>query len=160
MPDYQKGKIYKIISPSKNLIYYGSTTQTLPQRLAQHIKENKAYNNKVNTRYCCSYLVIECEDYKIELVEEYPCNNKQQLNKKEGEYQKSNECVNTHIAGRTTNEYYQDNKKQIYENRKEATIQWARDNKEKRAATYKKYYENNRQRILEKKRQQNAYKNA
>ena len=33
------------------------------------------------------------KDYKIELVEDYSCNNKQQLSRKEGEYQKANECV-------------------------------------------------------------------
>ena len=141
MPDYQKGKIYRLVSPSKNLVYYGSTTQTLSQRLAQHIKENKAYNNKINTRYCCSYLVLDCEDYKIELVEEYPCNNRQQLCKKEGEYQKNNECVNTTIAGRTTNEYYQDNKKKLYELRKEKQKEWEQNNIEKRKQYHKEYYQ-------------------
>jgi hypothetical protein len=29
MPDYQNSKIYKLWSPSKNLIYYGSTVETL-----------------------------------------------------------------------------------------------------------------------------------
>lgn len=148
MPDYQKGKIYRIISPSKNLVYYGSTTQSISQRLAQHIKDNKAYNNDNTKKYCSSFLVVECEDYKIELVEEYPCNNKQQLNRKEGEYQKANECVNSEISGRTYKEYYQDNKKQIYENRKESQQKWEENNKDKRKQYQKEYYQ--------KRKQQNA----
>jgi predicted GIY-YIG superfamily endonuclease len=43
MPDYQKGKIYKLWSPSKNLVYYGSTTQSISQRLADHLKNFKTY---------------------------------------------------------------------------------------------------------------------
>ena len=96
MPDYQKGKIYKLWSPSKNLVYYGSTIQTLSQRLAEHIAKKK-----INKTQYAAFLILDCEDYKIELVEEYPCNNKQQLEKKEGEYIKANECVNKRIEGRT-----------------------------------------------------------
>ena len=110
MSDYQKSKIYKLWSPSKNLIYYGSTTQTLSQRLADHLKNFNTYikfNKDKTKKYCYSYKILECEDYKIELVEEYACNNKQQLCNKEGEYIKSNNCVNKLIAGRTKNEYKQ-----------------------------------------------------
>ena len=108
MPDYQKSKIYKLWSPSKNLVYYGSTIQSLSQRLAGHIMDKKNYD--IDTKkYYTSYLILECEDYKIELVEEYACNNKQQLEKKEGEYIKENECVNKRIEGRTPKECYKDN---------------------------------------------------
>lgn len=106
---YQNGKIYKLWSPSKNLVYYGSTTQTLSQRLSRHITQYNYYKCKPKN-YCYAFLIIECEDYKIELIEEYPCNNKQQLCKKEGEYIKANECVNRNIAGRTNKEYHKDNK--------------------------------------------------
>ena len=39
MPDYQKGKIYAIKSYQTEMMYIGSTTQTLSQRIAKH-KEN------------------------------------------------------------------------------------------------------------------------
>ena len=110
MPDYQKSKIYKLWSPSKNLVYIGSTTQTLAQRLSKHLDTFK--NNRSNRS---SFVVLECEDYKIELLEEYPCNNKQQLFIKEGEYIKSNECVNNRIAGRTQKQYIEDNSEKIKE---------------------------------------------
>jgi len=154
MPDYQKSKIYKISSPSKNLIYYGSTTQSLSQRLSQHIR-NKP---------CMSKLVLDCEDYKIELVEEYPCNNRKQLEKKEGEYIKTNECVNKNINGRTAQEWNYENrekrkaqKKEYNEKNKELIKQQQKEYNEKNADKVKqqrqKYYNDNRDKINEQHRQ-------
>jgi hypothetical protein len=122
MPDYQKSKIYKLYSPSKKLIYYGSTIETLAQRLAKHKSQHKKYNNDNTKTFLTSFLVLECEDYKIELVEEYPCNNRQQLEKKEGEYIKNNECCNKIIVGRTDKEYREDNIDKIKEYNKEYRI--------------------------------------
>ena len=116
MPDYSKGKIYKLWSPSKNIVYYGSTCETLSRRLSKHLNDYKRYDG--GKGYLYSFKVLECEDYKIELMEEYPCNNKQQLTKKEGEYIIANECVNDYIAGRTKKEWVEDNKQQAIEVRK------------------------------------------
>ena len=119
MPDYQQGKIYKLWSPSKNLVYYGSTVQSLSQRLGGHIRDKKVViktNNK--HRSCSSFLILECEDYKIELVESYPCNNLRQLLNKEGEYQKNYECVNKFVAGRTRAEYRKENVDKLKEQKK------------------------------------------
>ena len=148
MPDYQKGKIYRIISPSKNLVYYGSTVQTLNQRLAEHIKHCKYYNDvnyEKTKKYCKSYIVLECEDYKIELVEEYPCNNRQQLLRKEGEYMKNNACVNTSIAGRTDKEYYDDNRQKFIQKAKD----WYEENKQQKSDYDKKYRKDNAEKKAE-----------
>ena len=138
MPDYQKGKIYKLWSPSKNLVYYGSTIETLAQRLAKHKSSHKN-----NLRCCSSILILECEDYKMELVEEYPCNNKQQLEKKEGEYIKNNYCVNKNVVGRTPQEYYEANKEYYQEKSKN----YYQENKEKRNEYLKKWRENNPEKV-------------
>ena len=140
--DYQKSKIYKLWSPSKNLIYYGSTTETLARRLTKH-KANYTMYKKTdnNSSYSTSYLVLECNDYKIELVEEYPCNNKDQICKKEGEYIKNNECVNKCVAGRSKKEWYDDNKEVLVAKKKIYTA----NNKD----NYKKYYEANKEHIKE-----------
>ena len=135
MPDYQKGKIYKLYSPSKNLVYYGSTTETISRRLSKHLTDYNRYNNKITTRYVNSFKILECPDYKIELVEDYPCNNRQQLCKKEGEYIKANECVNKCVAGRTGYEWYQDN----YDYKKEYYKQYRDENRDKRNAYGKQY---------------------
>jgi hypothetical protein len=149
MPDYQKGKIYKLYSPSKNLVYYGSTCETLPQRLAKHKYANKVYNEGNTQHYCSSYLIFECEDYKMELVEEYPSNNKQQLLKKEAEYIKANQCVNPQIPGRTKQEWEQDNKERLAIKSKEYT----KNNPEVNKQAAKKYYENNKEKINERRRE-------
>jgi len=145
MPDYQNGKIYKLYSPSKNLVYYGSTVQTLSQRLGGHIRDN----NRRAKHFCSSSEIIECGDYKIELVEAYPCNNKQQLLKKEGEYIKNNECINKFVAGRTSKEYKQDNPDKILEYRIKYNEEHRLYNKEKA----KKYRDDNRDEINERRRQ-------
>lgn len=112
MVNYQNSKIYKIWSPSKNICYYGSTIQTISQRLGEHKCRYKKYKNGLTKNYVSSFLVLECEDYKIELVEEYPCNNKEQLLKKEGEYIRNNKCINKHITSRTKQEYYNEHKEE------------------------------------------------
>ena len=156
MPDYQKAKIYKLWSPSKNLVYYGSTCETLPQRLAKHKYAHKVYNEQNKGHNCGSFVIFDCEDYKMELLEEYPCNNKQQLLKKEAEYIKSNECVNPQIPARTQKEYYQDNK----DTKIAKNTEYAKNNPEVNKQAKKKYYENNKEKILEKRKEKRKQQNA
>jgi len=131
MPDYKNSKIYKLWSPEGDEIYIGSTTQNLARRKVGHKTDN-----------CKSRLLFEkYTDVRIELLEEYPCDNKEQLAKKEGEYIRNNICVNKSIPDRTNKEWYEDNK----EKRKEIMDNWYKNNKEH----YKEYYENNKEKILE-----------
>ena len=114
MPDYSTGKIYIIFSTSKKLLYIGSTTQAISQRLGGHIRDFKCYKSG-NRYWASSYDVLECEDYKIELLEEYPCCNREQLERREGEHIKNYEkdgytIVNNYVAGRTLQQYRLDNK--------------------------------------------------
>ena len=148
MPDYQKGKIYKLWSPSKNLVYYGSTIETLSSRLSKHKYSHNGYiEGKIANRRHSSF-ILECEDYKIELVEEYPCNNKQQLLKKEAEYIKNNICINTQIPGRTPKEYMEEHKQQKAEYDKIYT----KNNPEVNKQASLRYYYKNRENILEKRK--------
>ena len=151
MKDYSQGKIYKLYSVSnKDLVYYGSTIATLNQRLTRHISDYK------RNSYCKSKLVIAAGDYKIELIENYPCNSKVELNRREGEYTKANKCVNKQIAGRTkkeyNKEYFEKNKEAIAENNKEYTKEYYENNKEKIKERVKEYRENNKELILEKRK--------
>ena len=140
MPDYQKAKIYKLYSVSnEELVYYGSTTQRLSQRLGEH---NKNFKNNLKVK---SNLVIEAGDYKIELIENYPCNNKQELLKKESEYIRNNVCVNKSIPDRTLKEWIEDNKEKLAEKRKE----YYENNKEKINEKNRVYYEDNKEKIVE-----------
>jgi predicted GIY-YIG superfamily endonuclease len=74
MPDYQKGKIYKLWSPQGNEIYIGSTINPLAKRLGHH----KSHYNNCNSKY----LFENYDVVKIELIEEYPCNNKMEIDVK------------------------------------------------------------------------------
>ena len=116
MPDYKNGRIYAIRSHQTDQIYIGSTTQTLAERLRCHKKI-------INTKNCSSKLILEHEDAYIELIELFPCNSREELNKKEGEHIRSNNCVNKNIAGRTKTEYQKeyekDNKEKILEYKKQ-----------------------------------------
>ena len=42
MPDYSKGKIYKILDSIDDEIYVGSTTETLGARMAKHRASRKS----------------------------------------------------------------------------------------------------------------------
>jgi len=133
MPDYQKGKIYKLWSPQGNEIYIGSTINSLALRFAAH-KSLRNCNSK--------YLFENYTDVRIELIEKYPCDSKMELNKKEGEHIRANDCLNKKIAGRTQQEYYEDNIEKIAKKAKE----WREKNKEKLA----EYREDNKDKIAEK----------
>ena len=121
MPNYQNGKIYCIRSHQTDDIYIGSTTQKLCVRMAGHRKDYKRFiNNK--THYYTSFDLCKYDDAYIELLEEYKCNNKEELEKREGEIIRSMDCINKLVVGRTKQEYdkeyYKINKKKLKEYQK------------------------------------------
>ena len=132
MPDYQKGKIYSIRSHLTEDVYIGSTCNRLSDRMAQH-----RYDAKNNIGSCKSKTIFDFEDAYIELIEDYPCENREQLNRREGEIIRATICVNKGIAGRTKKEYNEDNKEAIAEQKK----QYREDNKETITEQKKQYRE-------------------
>ena len=142
--DYKNGKIYKLINDELGLTYYGSTTTTLTKRLCGH----KSKSNK-----CKSKLLFTEGAVEIFLVEEFPCENKDQLNQRERFYIENNACVNKKIPGRTLKEYREANKEAIKEQSKE----YREANKE----AIKEYYEANKEVIKEQhKEYQKEYREA
>ena len=113
MLDYKNGKIYQVVCNITGETYVGSTCKSLKDRLAEH----KICND------CCSKQIIQRGNYYIDLLENYPCENRYELYRKEGEYQKSIKCINKIVAGRTHKEYYQEHKEQ--------KVKYQQDNKEK-----------------------------
>tara|TARA_R110000803_G_scaffold55976_1_gene113074 strand:- start:130 stop:777 length:648 start_codon:yes stop_codon:yes gene_type:complete len=140
MPDYQKAKIYKIWSPQTEKVYVGATIQTLSMRMTEHRKPTSTTSS--------SKIIIGLGDAKIELLEEYPCNNKMELDKKEGEYIRKLDCVNKIIVGRTKKEYHEDNKEHSVKIQKE----YRDNNKENIVEKSKEYYDNNKEIIAEKRK--------
>jgi len=144
MPDYSKSKIYEIVCNINGWRYIGSTTQTLSQRLGKH----RDINN-----LCKSKLIIEQGDYYINLLQSYPCNNKDELRMKEREWYDKLENINGDRPFVSIEEYkeykhnwYINNFDKIKENNKEHYINNLEKNKEYR----KNYYNNNKNNIKEK----------
>ena len=122
MPNYQLGKIYKIVDNTNNNIYVGSTTEpTLARRLAGHVRNFRLWKNG-KTNHTTSYKIIENDNYDIVLIENCPCETKDELHKRERYYIENLECVNKNITGRTPLEYYQHNKETIINKAKEYRI--------------------------------------
>lgn len=119
MVNYQNGKIYRIVCNVTGKQYIGSTVSTLSTRLSQH------KNSLIKT--CSSREVLISDDYNIVLIEDYPCDRKEQLLQRERYYIEIMDCVNKKIPTRTKEEWYQDNKERLLEKQ---TI-WNNNNKDK-----------------------------
>ncbi len=136
MPDYSLGKIYAIRSPHTDLVYIGSTTQKyLSSRFVQHTNY-KLHDTRKTLAH--SYVVIDFGDAYIELLEDCPCDNKQQLLKREGELIRSTpNSVNHHkLVGLPLKE-----QKAIYKE----------EHKEIKKVNDKKYYEENAEKLKSKR---------
>jgi len=120
---YNEGKIYKIVSKQTNMIYIGSTIQTLEDRFSVH-KCKYADYLKSNNADSTSVKMLKYEDCEIELIELYPCESKTELERREGLIQLDNRSVivNRYIAGRTRAEYYIENKENS--NKRKAQYIW------------------------------------
>ena len=86
------------------------------------------------------------DNFYIELLENYPCNTRDELFQKEGEYiRKYQSKLNKIITGRTDKEYRDDNKEYIASYLKE----YGQNNKAKLAEYRKEYRNNNREKRKE-----------
>ena len=129
---YKNGKIYKIVDVGYNETYVGSTCESLSQRMARHRNNYKTYSEG-KPRYFRSFELFDTygiENCKIELIEYFSCQTKEELLRREGEYIKTLDCVNKNIAGRTTKEYIQDTRDKINERWRT----WYNTKKEKKQA--------------------------
>jgi hypothetical protein len=153
---YHSGKIYTIRSHKTDKYYIGSTCSPLYKRLYEHVKSKK-YNDldkHIRKRYMTSQEILKYDDYYIELLENFKCENKDELFKREGELIRlhKDNLVNNKINGRSKIEYYNDNKDDILERHKN----YYEDNKDDILNRNKNYYEDNKDDIL--KRNKNYYK--
>ena len=102
MPDYSKGKMYKVLTYIDDEIYVGSTIGTLGQRMAKHrgsIKRNphnKLYNHMNE---------LGVNNFYIELIENFPCNDVYELRAREGHFIREIGTLNKNATSRTSLEY-------------------------------------------------------
>ncbi len=114
MVNYNLGKIYKIVCNTTGLVYIGSTCEpTLARRLAGH---RISYNQylKGNGNNVTSFTLLEKNNYEIILIENCPCESKDELHKQERIYIESMICVNKVIPSRKIEEYKET---EIYKNK-------------------------------------------
>ena len=75
MKNYQNGKIYELLFLDTNEAYVGHTVQPLKDRLSQH---------KINPVSLNIKKAFETnQNYKIVLIEKYPCNDCEELRQRE-----------------------------------------------------------------------------
>ena len=155
MTDYSQGKIYMLTSEQTPEIYIGSTKETLEERMKCHKYD---YNRwlKGKFSYVTSFEIIQYDDCKIHLIEDYPCETRKELELKEGEYQKMMDCVNKCIVGRTPKQWREDNKEHLQEYERN------RSNKKERLEQHKEYMKeyNSKPEVKERKKEYNKEYNS
>jgi hypothetical protein len=70
MNKYSNGKIYMLKCNLTNKVYIGSTCSSLSNRLKQHLYNYKQFLND-NYNFVTSFLILENNDYKIVLIEDF-----------------------------------------------------------------------------------------
>ena len=150
----KKGFIYKLTHPNCEKYYIGSTLAKLSHRLSRHIYDFK------KDRTCISKEILKFgpENCKMELIEEFSFNDRKELFKREGFYIRNNrdKVVNLRIAGRDHDEWINENKRRMLDQKKEyyrlnrdIIRKKALNNYQNKKEYYKKYREMNREKIKE-----------
>ena len=130
---YQNGKIYKLWNPVIEDFYIGSTCTTLPKRWHKH--KYDAFTRNSDSPVYQKMREVGLEGWRIELIEDYKCNSKNELLRREGEkIRELKPSLNLRIAGRQNGE-------------------WAAENSEKVDGYKKKYRETHKDQINTKKNQ-------
>jgi GIY-YIG catalytic domain len=76
---YESGKVYALRSHKTDKIYVGSTCQTLSKRFYDHTCRS-------NKNHTSAREILQYDDAYIELLENFPCTCKDELEKRQGEY--------------------------------------------------------------------------
>jgi hypothetical protein len=169
MCNYSKGQIYTIrFHNNTSLVYIGSTIQPLYKRMYKH----KCDNNITLHKYIQDSCNNDWSACYIELYERFPCNSKQELEKREGEIIRqfknddNYQVINKRIECRTEQEWREDNKQIIaekskiyYETHMEQIKKYKQEYREKNADTIvekkKEEYNQNKDKYLERAKQYN-----
>lgn len=142
---YENGKIYKLIDKTNDnkVIYVGSTIFKLNERLSKHKADSKIKPNRKIYKYICN---VGWDNINIELIEEYQCYNRKELEVHERYHiNELNPDLNDNLPGRTQHQWYNDNKDDIQQHKKE----YYEKNKDFIKETNRKYREQNINKIKE-----------
>ena len=147
--DYSKSMIYKLCCKDVNIkeIYVGSTTNLI-KRKYQHKADCYNKNRKSYNYYVYKFIRSNggFDNFDMVLIENYACNNKQELHKRERYY--------IELLGANLNTYKpfttEEEKK---EQHKQQNKKYQKDYRENNKDKIKHHYENNKEQINEKVKQ-------
>ena len=142
MPDYQQGKIYKIVSDNCDLVYIGSTAKyDLEERLKGHECSFK-YGH-----YVSSCELIKQPHYDIIELQAYPCNSKAELTAQERFWMLKYRDDGINVINKNTPSGI------VANNKADWQMKYREDNKEKIAAKAKQNYQDNKEKLTDYKKQ-------
>lgn len=151
---YEKSKVYKLQHDDGHF-YIGSTINELRVRYKQHKNYAKSFPN----RKVYSHINNEWDNVKIILIEEFVCDNREQIRRKENEYLKKEIdnplCLNLLLAcfdEENRTEYVKNYNKEYRKNNAEYFKAYSEKNRDVANEKSKIYYEKNRERIAERNR--------
>lgn len=102
--DYATGKVYAVrCHDDPGICYVGSTVRTLTRRMDGH--RASARNGRVYGDLGSAMLKFGPDRFYIELLEEYPCGCREELERKEGDWARQLATLNRKTPGRTSAEY-------------------------------------------------------
>ena len=150
MPKYSKSIIYRIVCKDLSVTdcYVGSTTNFKRRRGAHKCRCNNP-NDKAHNLMIYKFIREHggWENWDMIMVEEFPCDNKLQLHKREREViEQLTPTLNSEIPSRTQKEHYQDNKEKFK--------QYREDNKEKSKQYKQQYRLDNKEKIKQQRKEQ------
>ena len=132
--DYKNGKIYRLVLDETNEEYIGSTTQTLPKRFYSHKSKLKRWlNGDTKVSNYSSFRLFEKGTPQIFLIEDFPCQSKKHLEKRERQVLEQRRkdgiiCVNKCIPTRTDKEYK--NNEEYRKKQRQKSTDYYHNNKE------------------------------
>ena len=160
MRDDKLGKIYKLhILGNEELVYYGSTMQSLGARLSGHKRTFKRWKNG-KSAYITSFKLLEIEGVVITLVEKYPWSCRYELASRGRWWIENNKCVNKCVPTRTIKEWYKvntDKMKEYYKANIDKIKEYRKANANKIKNQKKEYNLKNKKKIAKHKKE--YYKN-
>jgi group I intron endonuclease len=105
---YQRGKIYKLVNDIDDEFYIGSTCEILSKRKAKHKCDSKRLPDRTIYKHLNE---IGWDTVDIILIENYPCNSKEELHARERYWiEELKPNLNKYIPTRTIEEYREQNK--------------------------------------------------
>ena len=151
--DYAKGKIYCIRNTLNDDVYIGSTCQTLSQRMALH-RHDSIKPNRQNTKIYGLMTEHGRDNFYFELIEDYPCENIYQLQKREGEIiREQKPRLNMKVPTRTKQEYKDEEPEKFKTLKAKDDAKYRENNAEQLRQKKKDYYEQNREYMKQKSKE-------